>query len=189
MNIILGSRTFAPLSDVTATDGDICFGTSDVSLTAESLGAERRPLEANRKTLLEAARNGSVVLYCSRDPETKQVTEGMAAIQRLLTSNDIEFRVVSSPFSGEVCALLTNLRHATDAVVKAATKGRRDYALGKALGYAGLVVEKRDEIMAKLSAGWDFEVGKDELDARFIRWLHTYQALCDGLEDSERMLA
>ncbi len=186
--LILGSRTYQPLSDVTATPGDIALGESDVARQAELLGAIRKHLEPSRKTLLELAPKSDVVLYVANDPRTKQPTTGMQQIMTSLLSRDIEFRRVDSPLPGSVCEMITNLRHAVDATVKALPGGRRDNAMAKALSYSAIVVDERDKYVARLEEGWEYEVGNDELDAKYLRWLRTYECLCDSLKDAERML-
>ena len=191
MNLILGSRTYLPLSDVDAESGPdhFCFGVSDVAVRAEQAGARRKPLETTRKTLLEMARaGGNVILFCARDAKTKQVTSGMGLLQTQLEAEDIPFRVVSSPFSGSICEMVTNLRNAVDATVKQIPGARKDVAMSKALGICFTVADKRDDMMAKLEAGKDFRVGDDELDARYLRWVSIYEELCKALTDAERML-
>ena len=190
-NLILGSRTYLPLSDVDAESGPdhFCFGNSDVAVRAEQAGARRKPLETTRKTLLEMARaGGNAILFCARDAKTRQVTSGMGLLQTQLEAENIPFRVVSSPFSGAICEMVTLLRHSVDMTIKQIPGARKDLAMAKALGYSAIVVDKRDEMMAKLDAGKDFRVGDDELDARWNRWLAVYTVLCDALTDAERML-
>lgn len=192
MNLILGSRTYCPLSDVDPASGPehFCFGNSDVAIRAELAGARRRPLESTRKTLLEmAAAGGEVVLFVARDPKTKRVTEGMGQIQTLLTSNDIPFRVISSPFPGSICQMVTDLRNAVDATVKHPPGlNRRDAMMAKALGHSQIVTDERAKYLDMLEEGKDFMVGDDDLDAKYIRWVRIYEALCDSLTDAKRML-
>ena len=191
MNLILGSRTYAPLSDVDdeVSEGDFSFGISDVAERAEKAGARRKPLETTRKTLIEMARaGGDVVVFVARDPKTKQPTTGMAQIQTLLDTEGVPFRVVSSPFPGSICEMVTELRHAVDKTVKHPHGARRDAAMGKALQWSGIVTEKRNEYMAKLEESKDFEVGSAELDERWVRWVNIYTELEDALEDAKRML-
>lgn len=192
MNLILGSRTYAPLSDVDkeVSDGDFSFGISDVAERAEKAGARRKPLETTRKTLLELAKaGGDVVLFVARDPKTKQPTSGMASLQLLLEREDIPFRIISSPFPGSICSMVTELRHSVDATVKWPAGARKDAAMAKALQWAGIVTDKRNEYATKLEESKDFEVGNDELDERWVRWVNIYTELEDALEDAKRMLA
>lgn len=193
MNLILASRTYVPLSDVdTEVDSDsVAFGVSAIALRAESLGAKRLPLEATRKTLLEFAADGDnhVILFVARDPVTKMVTEGMAGIMRLLEDRGIEFRVVSSPFPGRVCSMLTELRERTEKALAAKTEARKTYWIERVLETSKAVVDARDEFAMKLAEGLPFGVGDDELDQRWIKWLKTYQALVDGLRSAQEVLA
>lgn len=192
MNLILGSRTYCPLSDVDkeVSEGDFSFGISDVAERAEKSGARRKPLETTRKTLIDMAKaGGDVVLFVARDPKTKQPTSGMSQIQTLLESEGIPFRVVSSPYPGSICEMVTELRHAVDKTVKAIPGARKDTAMAKALQWSGIVTEKRNEYLAKLEESKDFRVGDDELDERWIRWVNIYTELEDALEDAKRMLA
>jgi len=192
--LVLGSRTFAPLQEIDRElngQSDVySFGVSDVAIRAEQCGARRKPLETTRATLLDMAAepDASVWLFVARDAQTKRPTQGMADVQHLLTEKRIDFRVISSPLPGSVCELITNLRHAVDKTVKALPGARRDSAMSKALGFAGLVVDKRDEYERKMEQGFSFEVGNLELDGRFIRWTRIYENLCDALEDAKRIL-
>lgn len=192
--LVLGSRTFAPLEAVDRELEDqssiYSFGVSDVAIRAEELGARRKPLETTRTTLLNMAAepDAAVWLFVARDAETKQPTAGMSQVQHVLTEKQIEFRVISSPLPGIVCELITNLRHAVDKTMRALPGARQDNAMGKALGHAMLVLEKKDEYERKMEQGFHYEVGNLELDDRFIRWVRIYEALCDALKDAERML-
>lgn len=194
MKLILGSRTYAPLSDVTEycngkTDLST-FGNSYVAIGAEKAGARRRPLETTRKALLEMAREpgAEVVLFVARDPETKQPTSGMAGIQALLDTEGIPFTVVSSPFPGSLCEMIYNLREAVDRTVKQIPGARKDAAMARALGFSQVVTEKRNDLYEKLEESKDYEVGNEALDDKYIRWLKQYTAICDALIDAERML-
>lgn len=191
MNLILGSRTYAPLADVDAESGPehFCFGTSDVALQAEKAGARRKPLETTRKTLLEMAKSGGdVILFVARDPKTKQPTQGMAQVQNILDAEGIPFRVVSSPYPGVICEMVCELRHAVDGTVKYPEGRRRDRMMEKAMEISEIVNDERGKYMDRLEESKDFRVGDDELDAKYIRWVRIYEELCDALKDAERML-
>ena len=193
MNLILASRTYLPLADVErcVEPDSVTFGATAIALRAEMLGAKRLPLEATRKTLLEyAAMDGArVTLFVARDPVTKLPTEGMAGIQSLLNDRGIPFEVVSSPFPGRVCAALTELRERAEKAMAATTEGRRAHWIAKVLESSKAVTDMRDEFNEKLRDGMPFRAGDDELDEKWIRWLHTYEALCDGLKNAEGVLA
>jgi hypothetical protein len=191
MNLILGSRSYAPLSDVDAESGPdhFTFGTSDVAVRAEMAGCRRKPLETTRKTLLEMARDGGdVVLFVARDPKTKQPTAGMSQIQTLLDAEGVPFRVVSSPFPGSICEMITELRHAVDKTCKALPGARKDMQMGKALEWSAIVNEERSKYIDRLEESKNYEVGNEELDQKYIRWLRVYEALEDALKDATRML-
>lgn len=191
MNLILGSRTYAPLSDVDAESGPehFTFGTSDVAVRAELAGARRKPLETTRKTLIEMARDGGdVVLFVARDPKTKQPTTGMSQIQTLLDAEGIPFRVISSPFPGSICEAITELRHAVDKTCKALPGARKDMQMGKALEWSQIVTNEMLNYYNKLEESKDYDVGNPALDEKYIRWIRIYEALCDSLKDAERML-
>lgn len=193
MNLILSSRTYLPLIDVDAEvqPDSIAFGTTALVLRAESLGATRMPLETTRKTLLELASdaNNHVILFVARDPVTKQPTAGMSGIQYLLTDRGIPFRVVSSPFPGRVCAMLTELRERTEKVLAAKTEARKTYLVKKVLDTSKTVVDIRDEFAMKLAEGFSFKPEGDELSTRWIKWLKTYEAIVDGLRSAQGVLA
>lgn len=193
MNLILSSRTYLPLADVDADvqPNSIAFGATALVLRAESLSAKRFPLETTRKTLLELASDADnhVILFVARDPVTKLPTEGMAGIQALLTDRGIPFRVVSSPFPGRVCAMLTELRERTEKALAAKTEARRTYWIEKVLEISKTVVDTRDEFALKLAEGLPFGVGDEKLDDKWLRWLRVYQALCDGLKSAQGVLA
>ena len=101
----------------------------------------------------------------------------------------IPFEVVSSPFPGRVCAALTELRERAEKARAATTEGRRAHWIAKVLESSKAVTDMRDEFGEKLRDGMPFRSGDDELDEKWIRWLHTYEALCDGLKDAEGVLA
>lgn len=194
--LILGSRTYAPLYDVDNFLKDVdnsllySFGVSDVALRAESMGAKRRPLETTRRTLLElvAEPNARVVLFCCRDSITKNVTAGMAGIQQLLNEKSIPFQVVSSPFPGRICELLTNLRHAVDKAVSASQEQRQIVLGDKALRIALTAIDERNRYEAMMEEGFSFSVGDLGLDDKWIRWCLIYESLCDGIDDAQRVL-
>ena len=193
-HLILGSRTYAPLRDVAeycAGKTDLfTFGVSHVALEAETAGARRKALESTRKTLLEMAHipDTEIVLFVARDAATKLPTSGMADMQTLLNSEGIPFTVISSPFPGSLCEMIYNLREAVDRTVKQIPGARKDAAMSRALGFAQVVTDKRNDLMAKLEESKDYEVGIDDLDDRYIRWLKQYETCCDALRDAERML-
>ena len=193
MNLILASRTYLPLADVErcVEPDSVTFGATAIALRAEMLGAKRLPLEATRKTLLEyAAMDGArVILFVARDPVTKLPTEGMAGIQSLLNDRGVPFEVVSSPFAGKVCASLTELRERVEKARGSATEPRRTHWIGKVIEASADVVAERDRLLEKLKEGMPFRAGDDELDEKCIRWLHAYEALCDGLKNAEGVLA
>ena len=191
MRLILGSRTYCPLSDVTATAGDFCFGVSDVALEAERQGSKRLQLDPARKTLLTMAAEpeAEVVLYSANDPKTKRWTQGIADIAALLRSKGIEPTVIASPFPGSVCELITNLRHTTDKVVTAIPGARKTLALGKLLEFTAIATDKINEYDQKMAEGFAYAVGDDGLDEKWLRWCRCYQALCDQLSDARRALA
>lgn len=201
--IILGSRIYQPLSDVDAEvaalppDATVVgIGASPVavrasaSATARGLTASRKPLEANRRTLLELADAGADVwLFVARDPDTKQPTPGMAGIQLLLTQKGIPFRIVGSDLPGRVCRLLTELEASVAKALQASQQPRRQLVLNqKALGIAARIVDERDDYDRKLAEALPFGVGDAELDARFQRMRKTYECLCDALEGAKRIL-
>lgn len=196
--LILGSRTFQPLDlvddligpAVLGSGGAISFGNSAVSLRAESLGAKRVALETTRSTLLELAADpeNQVVLFVARDPITGSPTEGMSGIQRLLSGRPIPFQVISSPFPGAVCQMLTDLRGAVDKAVASAAGPRREHAMSKALACSAIVVDERAKYLNRLKEGWGFDVGNEALDQKFGRWVRVYEALEDALDDARRVL-
>ncbi len=186
MKLILGSRTYEPLSDVDAeVDGECeSFGSTDAAMRAESLGARRRPLTVTRKELIESARmdGADVVLFVARDPVTKQPTEGMAGIQALLMSESIPFRVVSSPFPGSVSSAIAEYRHAQVARDKwSGDNPRRKRPAQKAATARAAVFALMQSYRSKLGAGFTFEPDNDELTDKWIRWLACYEALEDSL--------
>lgn len=186
MKLIIGSRTYEPLSDV---DGEVIgpcesFGNTDVALRAESLGARRRPLTVTRKELIEAARvdENEVVMFVARDPVTKQPTEGMAGIQALFIAESIPFRVVSSPFPGTVSSAIADYRHAMVARDKwPADSPRRRHPAQKAATARVTVFALMQSYRRKLDAGFTFGADNDELTDKWIRWLACYTALEDSL--------
>lgn len=191
MNLILGSRTYAPLSDVDkeVSEGDFSFGISDVAERAEKAGARRKPLETTRKTLIEMAKaGGDVVLFVARDPKTKQPTTGMALLQTQLDAEGIPFRVISSPYPGAICEMVTSLRKSVDLVEKWPHGARRDNAMSKALQWSQIVTDEKNKYLGRLEESKDFRVGDDELDAKYIRWLRVYEELENSLRDATRML-
>lgn len=193
--LVLASRIFQPLDELDPnTNGTvIAFGATPIALRAESLGAKRKPLETTRATLLalSAEPDTEVVMFCARDPETKQVTEGMAGIQHLLTDRGIPFRVVSSPFPSRICALLTEFDERVAKAVKAVDGpgGVRKRMLNeKMLALAKEVIDERGAYQAKLEAGKDFMVGDDKMDAKYCNWIRIYTSLCDALERTKAVL-
>jgi hypothetical protein len=133
-----------------------------------------------------------VVMFVARDPVTKQPTEGMAGIQRLLTEKRIPFAVVSSPFPGRICALLSEFAEKTDKARAAIDTGggtRKRLLTEKVLELATKVIDERDGYAAKLEEGKDFRVGDPELDERYCGWVRVYCALCDALETAKELLA
>ena len=194
--LMLGSRTYQPLSDVNAELADpgiqtVAFGVSPVALRAESLGARRKPLEANRATLLEmAAQPGAeVVLFVARDAVTKQPTEGMAGIQRLLADKHIPFRVVSSPLPGRVCEIITTLNAAVEKALAASANARRVALTSRALAAATAATDARDEYERKLTDGMHLFPNDDAATAKWLRWEACYKALCDAITNAKAVLA
>jgi len=191
MNLILGSRTYAPLIDVDAYAGPdhFTFGTSDVAVRAEMAGCRRKPLETTRKTLLDMANaGGDVILFVARDAATKQPTSGMAQMQVFLESHGVPFTVVSSPFPGTICEMTTELRHAVDKTCKATPGARKDSQMSKALEWSQIVTNEMLKYYDRLEESKDYDVGNPDLDEKYIRWVRIYEALCDALKDAERML-
>jgi hypothetical protein len=189
--LILSSRTYRPLADVDAVAGPgaVAFGATPIALRAESLGATRKPLETTRKTLLELAARPEteVVMFVARDPATKQPTAGMAGIHALLADRGIPFRVVSSPFPGRVCALLTEFAARTERASAAADR-RRVVLTQRVLDLAAAVVDERDAYAKKLAESHAFMVGDKRMDAKWLTWLRIYEELCDALESAKGLL-
>lgn len=203
MNIlVLASRTYAPLADVDTEIGKLSredhvypFGEADAPLRAEAVAkvagipVTRKPLDTARRVLLEMAteRDTEIWLFVARDADTKRPTQGMADIQYLLDERNIPFRVISSPLSGAICVQLTNLRHAVDKAILATREAHRRMMTARALSLAAGVKTECDRFEQRLADSMAFRVGDDDLDAKWIRWLRTYEALCDGLRDAERL--
>lgn len=200
---VLGSRIYQPLADVDAAVGDlppdatvIGVGESPVAVRARDAAAARgliakhAPLEANRRTLLDLGESGADVwLFVCRDPDTKQPTSGIAGIQQLLAEKGVPFRQVDSALPGRVCRLLTDLDVAVEKALQASQQPRRQLVLNQqALGIAARIADERDAYRRKLDEAFGYGVGDPELDAKFARFLKTYQACCDGLEGAKRIL-
>lgn len=200
---ILGSRIYRPLADVDAAIAElhpdaivVGVGESPVakrareSATARSLSTAYVPLEADRGSLLKLADDGAdIVVFVCRDPDTKQPTSGVAGIQFLLTEKGIPFRQIDSALPGRVCRLLTDLDVAVEKALQASQQPRRQLVLNQqALGIAARIADERDAYRRKLDEAFGYGVGDPELDAKFARFLKTYQACCDGLEGAKRIL-
>lgn len=205
--IVLGSRIYQPMSDVDervralpAGTLVLPFGSSDVALCAESTAKDvglqvvRKPLESTRRQLLDECRKGAdVLMFVARDPETKQPTTGMADLQRLLKIEGIAYELVSSPFPGRICELITDLGQSVTKTLAVADTDRRQHRrritlAERALKLATTIAAERDRYQRRLEETANDGVGDDDLDAKYIRWVRVYEALCDALDDATRIL-
>lgn len=204
MNVcILGSRTYQPLGDVDAALRALppgatvtAFGSSPVCaravLAATSLGLAARnvTLGGDRRELLAAAQSGAAVwLFVATDPATKQPTEGIAGIMRLLDAHGIPYRRIDAPLPARVCATVSRVQTAAERVRAARGEGRRRVALTRALSEARSLVALRDEFEDRLTDGMAIGVSDPVYDDRWLGWERAYRACCDGLAEVEDVLS
>ena len=201
--IVLGSRIYAPLSDVDVgiaalPPGStvIAYGSSDVCkrsvVAAQSAGIEARnaTLSNSRRELIEAATqpDAHVLLFVARDPATKAITEGIVNIAALLEKNNVQPRIVESPLPGRICHLMTKQRQAIDAALEAAQKERRVILTQRALKANTELLNARDEYAQRLAQGLWLQVDDEAATDKWMRWEFIYRMICNAIEDARALL-
>lgn len=107
--LIIGSTRFAPLKDIDAclsfhTNDEIhTWGISPVAKEVHRLRPDANILtaSANRDELVRKGRDCHVIAFVSRDPETKEISEGTRDNIDLLETNGIDVEIVSSSLTTE----------------------------------------------------------------------------------------
>ena len=107
--LIIGSTRFAPLKDIEGwlafPDAEDVFtwGISPVAKEVHRLRPDAQILtaSANRDELVRKGRDCRVIAFVSRDPETKEISEGTRDNINLLETNGVNVEVVGSSLTSE----------------------------------------------------------------------------------------
>lgn len=194
--LIVASRHWQPLKAVdeliwTVRPSEIVsYGTSAMARRAVEAGANlgiparNAVLEPGRNSLIQAARQpgATVAVFVANDAATKQPSEGIAAIMRLLDAERIAYARQESPCTARTCETVTHLLIEVEKLSQPTATDWRRKAIVKRLLKCGA---EADELRRKLDEWLDATFDDAERDdAVFAQWrqrLKSYECCCDAL--------
>lgn len=148
-----------------------------------------------RQSVAIVEQSDRLVAFATRDPKTKEITEGTALRITLAKRQGLDVEVIETPLPGRVCALIARLRHRYDGIRTAPTAGHARYRIKSAKDLLADLIVVRAEFDRRLCEGWieiDETADDAERETKTDAWCHvllpTYTTVCETIGEAKAVL-